>query len=235
MRIASGKTDQHIYFVAKDSSGNRLTGLSSFTVYRSRNGAAAVAMDTPTLVEVDDTNTPGKYALLVDEDTTIGSTTDAEEMALTISHAGMVTLTRTIELFRPVPLALAAILATTTIKVTSNIAWDSTLWLISGDGYHPGETRRIVVTAPAGFPDLTTAEASSLKLRLRDKDDTTADPLFEVTGTATSATQAEFEISASNMDGAELGPDQYGWSAKGTFSSDPATFGKGPAVIEDGF
>jgi len=43
MRIPSGTTDQYIYFVALDATDGvtRETGLSSFTVYRSRNGGAA--------------------------------------------------------------------------------------------------------------------------------------------------------------------------------------------------
>ena len=41
MRVNTGSSDQFIYFVAIDSGGSRLTGLSSFTVYRSRNGGAA--------------------------------------------------------------------------------------------------------------------------------------------------------------------------------------------------
>lgn len=100
MRIPSGKSDVYIYFVAKDADGARLTGLSSFTVYRSRNGAAEVQMTTPTITEIDTTNMPGVYALLVDEDTTITSGADSEEMAFHITQASMVAVTRTVELYR---------------------------------------------------------------------------------------------------------------------------------------
>ena len=103
MRIASGTTDQYVYFIAVDSTdyATRETGLSSFTVYRSRNGAAAAAMTTPTINEVDATNMPGVYELLLDEDMTIGVGNDTEEMVFHITHAGMAPVTRTIELYRP--------------------------------------------------------------------------------------------------------------------------------------
>jgi hypothetical protein len=102
MKIASGVTDQYIYFVAVDSTDftSRETGFSSFTVYRSRDGAAAAAMTTPTINETDNTNMPGVYELLLDEDMTIGAGNDTEEMAFHITHAGMAPVTRTIELYR---------------------------------------------------------------------------------------------------------------------------------------
>lgn len=103
MRIPSGVTDQYIYFVAVDSAdyATRETGLTGFTVYRSRNGAAAAAMTTPTINETDSTNMPGVYELLLDEDMTIGSGNDSEEMAFHITVSGMAPVTRTIELYRP--------------------------------------------------------------------------------------------------------------------------------------
>ncbi|NIA67781.1 hypothetical protein HBA54_04185 [Pelagibius litoralis] len=103
MRIPSGVTDQFIYFVAVDATDlkTRETALSSFTVYRSRNGAAAAAMTTPTVNETDATNMPGVYELLLDEDMSIASGNDSEEMVFHITHAGMAPVTRTIELYRP--------------------------------------------------------------------------------------------------------------------------------------
>ena len=103
MRIPSGVTDQYVYFVAVDSTDlkTRETGLSSFTVYRSRNGAAAAAMTTPTVNETDSTNMPGVYELLLDEDMTIGSGNDSEEMVFHITATGMAPVTRAIELYRP--------------------------------------------------------------------------------------------------------------------------------------
>lgn len=104
MRIPSGTTDQYIYFVAVDSTdlSTRETGLTTFTVYRSRNGAAATAMTTPTINEVDATNMPGVYELLVDEDTSIASGNTEEEMVFHITQASMAPVTRSITLFRPV-------------------------------------------------------------------------------------------------------------------------------------
>jgi hypothetical protein len=103
MRIPSGTTDQVIYFVAVDSTDltTRETGLTTFTAYRARNGAAAAAFTTPTVAEVDDTNMPGVYTLLLDEDMTIGTGNDSEEMAFHITQASMAPVTRTIELYRP--------------------------------------------------------------------------------------------------------------------------------------
>lgn len=102
MRIPSGKTDQSIYFVALDATDyvTREVGLSGFTVQRSRNGAAETAYTTPTVVEIDATNMPGVYALLIDEDTTIAASSDSEEYCVHITQASMAPVTRTIELYR---------------------------------------------------------------------------------------------------------------------------------------
>lgn len=102
MRIPSGVTDQYIYFIALDPvTGDRETGLSGFTVYRSRDGGAATAYTTPTVNETDATNMPGVYELLVDEDTTIAAGNDSEAYVLHITHASMLPVTREIELYRP--------------------------------------------------------------------------------------------------------------------------------------
>lgn len=103
MRIPSGTTDQYIYFFAVDSTDFTTpeTGLSSFTVYRSRNGGAAAAMTTPTINETDSSNMAGVYELLLDEDMTIDSGDDEQEMVFYITHAGMAPVVRTITLFRP--------------------------------------------------------------------------------------------------------------------------------------
>tara|TARA_R110000751_G_scaffold46368_5_gene104399 strand:+ start:2443 stop:2955 length:513 start_codon:yes stop_codon:yes gene_type:complete len=98
MKIQSGSTTNYIYFVAVDSTDlkTRETGLTTFTVYRSRNGEAASVMTTPTINEVDATNLPGVYELLLDEDTT--ATLDNEEMVFHITQASMAPVTRTIEI-----------------------------------------------------------------------------------------------------------------------------------------
>ncbi|QND60385.1 hypothetical protein [Mesorhizobium huakuii] len=102
MRIPSGKIDQNIYFVAVDATDlkTRKTGLTTWTVYRSRNGGAATIYTTPTIVELSAANMPGEYALLIDEDTTIASTSDSEEYIVSITQASMARVTRVVELFR---------------------------------------------------------------------------------------------------------------------------------------
>lgn len=103
MRLPSGVVDQYCYFVAVDATDftTRETGLSSFTVYRSRNGGASAVMTTPTINETDATNMPGVYELLLDEDTTIDSGDDEQEMVFHITHTGMAPVTRSITIFRP--------------------------------------------------------------------------------------------------------------------------------------
>lgn len=103
MRIASGSTDRVIYFVAVDATDlkTRETGLSGFTVYRSRNGGAATAYTTPTVTELSSSNMPGVYALLIDEDTTIGAGRDTEEYLVHVTHASMAPVSRAVELYRP--------------------------------------------------------------------------------------------------------------------------------------
>ena len=103
MRIPSGVTTNLVYFVGVDATDlkSRETSLSSFTVYRSRNGAAAAAMSTPTVNETDSSNMPGVYELLLDEDMTIGAGNDSEEMVFHVTHSGMAPVTRVIELYRP--------------------------------------------------------------------------------------------------------------------------------------
>lgn len=107
MRIPSGKVDQVLFFVAFDSSDHvtRKTGLSSFTVYRSRNGGTATVYTTPTVTELSSANMPGVYALLIDEDTTIGTNSNSEEYAVHITASGMDPVTRTAELYRDGTLA----------------------------------------------------------------------------------------------------------------------------------
>ena len=109
MRFPSGVVDQVLYFVAVDSVDlvTRETALATFTVTRSRNGAAPVAFTTPTVTELDNMTSPrtslmpGVYKLLLDEDMTIDSGDDSQEMVVHITHAGMAPVTRTFELYRP--------------------------------------------------------------------------------------------------------------------------------------
>jgi hypothetical protein len=103
MRIASGRTDAKLSFVAVDATdlSTRETGLSSFTVYRSRNGGTATAYTTPTVTELSSANMPGVYVLTLDEGTTITDGVDEEEYVVHITATGMAPVTRAVELFRP--------------------------------------------------------------------------------------------------------------------------------------
>lgn len=67
MRVPSGSTDRVLAFVAVDATDlkTRETGLSSFTVYRSRNGATPVAYTTPTVTELSGANMPGCLPAIV--------------------------------------------------------------------------------------------------------------------------------------------------------------------------
>ena len=100
IRIPSGTTDQFVYFVAS-LAGTAQTGITGFTVYRTRNGGTAAAMTTPTINEVDSTNMPGLYELLADEDMTIGSGNDSEHMVFYITATGIDGQFVEIELYRP--------------------------------------------------------------------------------------------------------------------------------------
>ena len=106
MRFPSGVTDQFIYFVAVDASDlkTRETGMTvgNLSAYRARNGAAAAAYTTPTFAEVDSTNMPGVYSLLLDEDMSIAAGNDSEEVILHIKESGgvMAPVTRSFELYR---------------------------------------------------------------------------------------------------------------------------------------
>lgn len=103
MRIPSGSTDRTLTFVAVDSTDlkTRKTGLSSFTVYRSRNGGAATIYTTPTVAELSAANMPGVYTLLLDEDTTLTAGHDDEEYVVHITQASMAPVTRSIDIYRP--------------------------------------------------------------------------------------------------------------------------------------
>ena len=126
MRIPSGKTDQVIYFVAVDSADlkTRETGLSSFTVYRSRNGGAATAYTTPTVSEISAANMPGVYSLLIDEDTTIAAGSDSEEYVVHITQAAMAPVTRTIELYRRDTTSGQTITVSSNVASANTVAWN---------------------------------------------------------------------------------------------------------------
>lgn len=147
MRIPSGITDQVVYFIAVDSTDleTRETGLTSFTVYRDRNGGGATAMTTPTVTEVDATNLPGVYKLLCDEDMTIGSGNDSEEMVFHITQASMAPVTRTIEIYR----------RTVTAGYTLGVAADGDI-----SGNVDGAVASVVGAVGSVTADVTTDAAS---------------------------------------------------------------------------
>lgn len=192
MRIPSGVTDQYVYFVAVDATDftTRETGLSSFTVYRSRNGGAAAAMTTPTINETDATNMPGVYELLLDEDMTIDSGDDEQEMVFHITHAGMAAVTRAVTLFRP------KITAGNTLGVES----DGDLTKVNTLDGHTAQTGDSFARlgAPAGasvsadIADIpTVSEFNARTLAAADYFDPAADPVANVTLVATTTTNTD--------------------------------------------
>ena len=92
-RVASGDTNRVIYF-------QRQTGLSSFTVYQARNGAAWVVHTTPTIAEDDSTNAPGIYAFLIDQSMTVTGSNITEGMAFYVTHPGMQPVFLQCEIFK---------------------------------------------------------------------------------------------------------------------------------------
>ena len=101
-RIVNGDTSKSIYFFAINSTDHvsRVTGISSFTVYRSRNGGSATAYTTPTIAEVSSSNMPGVYKFLLDEDMTLDAGDYSQEMCFYITASGMDPVVKTIELYR---------------------------------------------------------------------------------------------------------------------------------------
>lgn len=153
--IPSGVTDQFTYFVAVDATDLTTfeTGLSSFTVYRSRNGGAAAAFTTPTINETDATNMAGTYELLLDEDMTIDAGDDVQHMALRITHAGMAPVTKEICIAR------AKTTAGETLTVSSGVATANTTQIEGGDATDALDTAADTVTVTSMGNDTITAAA----------------------------------------------------------------------------
>lgn len=91
-RIPSASVSHYVYFDAPP-------GLSGFTVHRQRNGGSVSAMSSPTVSEVDSTNMPGRYSLLVNEDTTIDAANEVEHMQLYVRATSWVGKALDVELF----------------------------------------------------------------------------------------------------------------------------------------
>ena len=102
IRLLSGVSDQYIYFTAYNSTDHRTrqTGLTTFVVYRSRNGGAATLYTTPTISEISSSNMPGVYRLLLDEDMTLDAGDYSQQMVLYITATGMQPVEKTVEIFR---------------------------------------------------------------------------------------------------------------------------------------
>lgn len=149
MRIPAGVTDQYIYFVAVDATDlkTRETGLSGFTVYRSRNGGAAASMTTPTVNETDSSNMPGVYELLLDEDMTIDAGDDSQEMIFHITTSGMAPVSRVIELYRP----KISVGYTLSVEADGDLTKVNTL---DGHTAQTGDSYPRIGTAGAGLTDL---------------------------------------------------------------------------------
>ena len=116
MKIRSGDATRRIYFLAVDETDLRTpeTGLSSFTVVRSRDGGTPATYTSPTVAELNSSSMPGIYSLLVDEDVTIDAGVDEQEVMLVITHTGMAPVRRTFTLYR------SKITAGNTLDVTAN-------------------------------------------------------------------------------------------------------------------
>lgn len=143
-RIPSATVDQGVYFVALDSLdySTPKTGLSAFTVYRSRNNSGATIYTTPTITEVSAANMPGVYFLLLDEDMTIDAGDDEQEMVLRITCTGMVPFVKIVDLFRP-KFTAGATLATADIA----IAIDA---IVVETGFDYGDVLRLMSAALVG-------------------------------------------------------------------------------------
>lgn len=165
MRIPSAVTDQYIYFVAVDATDlkTRETGLATWTVYRSRDGAASAVFTTPTINETDVTNMPGVYELLLDEDMTIAAGNDSEEFCVHITHAGMAPVTRVFELYRPkftagATLAVTDIVSsgaiTTLTGAVVNVDLVDTLTTYTGNTVQTGDSFARIGVAGAGLTNI---------------------------------------------------------------------------------
>jgi len=176
MRIPSGVTDQFIYFVGT-LAGTRVTGLSSFTVYQSRNGAAAAVISSLTINETDSTNMPGVYELLMNQDMALAAGNHSEEMIFHITEAGMDAVDRTIEIYRPDVTAGETI--TVSSGAVSNVTLAATLTTYTGNTPQTADHT-------AGIADIpTVAEFNARTLVSADYFDPAVDAVANVTLTAT--------------------------------------------------
>jgi hypothetical protein len=93
VRIRSTVADQYAYFRMP------VSGLSSFTVRSSRNGAGSVLWTTPTVTQPDATNMPTVYALLLDEQVTLAVGNITEALFIQVDSSGQPSAYIEVELF----------------------------------------------------------------------------------------------------------------------------------------
>lgn len=97
-RIATGEVDQYVYV------NMGVAGLvpANFTIRRAGNGATSwTTFGSPTVAEVDATDAPGWYAVLINEGTTLGAGNASEAMVVEVAYVGVPTKYLDIELFDP--------------------------------------------------------------------------------------------------------------------------------------
>ncbi len=102
MKILNGSLDNIIFFIALDAATGlvRQTGLDTWTVWYQLNGGTAAAMTTPTIVELDNSTMQGVYSLIIDETLMTKLSDDkSEELVMHITHAGMLEVTRFLEVY----------------------------------------------------------------------------------------------------------------------------------------
>lgn len=166
MELTSGSTTTLVPFVAVDATDlkTRETGLTGFTVYRSRNGGTLTAYTTPTIAESSASNAPGLYWLTVDEDTTISSGVNEEAYVVHISHASMAPVTLELTLKRPIVTAGQTITVANGCadadieRVTGNaVPATSSNGVLKVDVTHMGGTAG---TFASGRPEVNTTHAA---------------------------------------------------------------------------
>lgn len=198
MRIPSGKTDQKIYFDAVDPlTGAAKTGLSSFTVRRSRNGGATAAMATPAVTELDSVNAPGCYYFSANEDTTIASTSDSEMMAFHITQAIMAPVRTYIELYR------RDTTTGNTLAITSSghVSTVDTLTTYTGDTPQTGDSYARLGAAGSGLTALGDTRIAHLDADISSRTKP-ADTQAAVTtvGSVTGSVGSVVGLTVSNLD-----------------------------------
>lgn len=102
MRIPSGSTTHYVEFTAVDATDlqTKETGFGStgWTVVTSMAGVRTV-WTNPQVTEINSSDMPGRYALLVNQNSTITTGLVEQELGFYITHAGMMPRDFSIQLF----------------------------------------------------------------------------------------------------------------------------------------